>query len=378
MPESDILIIGGGAAGLTTAGALKQIGLDSAILDKDDRIGGTWTHRYARLHLHTVRDYSGLAHYPIPQSFPKYISKDMFAQYLQDYARHFDLKWIGNCPVSKVRQANGGEWSVESGQRVWRSKVVVVATGHHGSPVIADWPGLNDYAGRLMHSIDYQTGRDFAGQRVLVIGSGNSGTEIACDLAEQGAAFVANTIRTPPPVVPRDAFGAPVQLFGIALTPLPPKVADRIGRFIARLVMGDLRRYGVRPAAWQPFTRHRIPIIDVGWVKELKRGRIHTRPNIVRFTSAGVVYDDGREEAFDAVIAATGFKTGLPELLDMPDVLDERGYPRYLSGQPTAHPGFYFMGYTESVRGHLFEANRDSRRLARNVARYLGRRERET
>jgi cation diffusion facilitator CzcD-associated flavoprotein CzcO len=372
MPEANIVIVGGGAAGLTTAGALKKIGLDSAILDKDDRIGGTWTRRYQRLHLHSVRDYSGLAHDPIPRSLPKYIPKDMFVRYLQDYAGHFDLKWIGNCPVSKVRRADGG-WQIESGQGTWHSRVVVIAAGHYGAPVVADWPGMNDYAGRLMHSVDYQTGRDFAGQRVLVIGSGNSGSEIAADLAEQGAAFVANSIRTPPPVVPRDAFGTPVQLFGIVMTPLPPQIADRIGSFIARLVMGDLSRYGVKPAAWQPFTRHRIPIIDVGWVKELKRGRIHICPNIARFTATGVVYDDGREEAFDVVIAATGFKTGLPDLLEMPDVLDERGYPRYPSGRPTAQPGLYFMGYTESVRGHLFEANRDSVRLAKIIADYLKR-----
>jgi cation diffusion facilitator CzcD-associated flavoprotein CzcO len=374
--QSDILIIGGGAAGLTTAGALKQIGLESVILDKDDRIGGTWTRRHTRLHLHSVRRHSGLAHYSIPKSLPKYIPKDMFAKYLHDYARHFDLKWMGNCPVSKVRKVAGGEWTVESEQEIWRGKVVIIATGHYGSPFVPEWPGKNEFKGRLMHSIDYVTGRDFAGMRVLVVGAGNSGSEIACDLAEQGAVFVANSIRTPPPVVPRDALGTPVQVFGIAMSPLPPQVADRIGNFIARMVIGDLSRYGLKPAAWQPFTRHRIPIIDVGWVKELKQGRITIRPNVARFTPAGVVYDDvdyddGREEAFDVVIAATGFKTGLPQLLDVQDVLDERGYPKYPSGQPTSQPGLFFMGYTESVRGHLFEANRDSRRLAPIIARYL-------
>jgi len=293
MPESGIVIVGGGAAGLTTAGALKHIGLDAVVLDRDDQIGGTWARRYARLHLHSVRGYSGLAHFPLPRSFPKYVPKDMFGQYLRDYAAHFAVKWIGRCAVSKVRPVDAAHWSLMTDQGEWRCKVVIIATGHYGTPFVPDWPDVKEYAGRLIHSIDYRTGRDFAGRRVLVIGSGNSGSEIAADLAEQGATFVANSIRTFPPVVPRDALGTPVQVFGIVMSPLPSRLADGIGRLIARLVMGDLSRFGVQPAAWQPFSRHRIPIIDVGWVKELKKGRIVIRPNVARFTPGGVVYPDG-------------------------------------------------------------------------------------
>ncbi len=366
-PESDIVIVGGGAAGLTTAGALKHVGLDAIVLDQDDQIGGTWARRYSRLHLHSVRQCSGLAHYPIPRSFPKYVPKDQFVQYLRSYAQHFQVNWIGNCPASKVKRGASGDWIVESRQGAWRCRVAVIATGHFGAPFIPEWPTRAEYRGQFMHSIDYRTGRNFAGQRALVIGSGNSGTEIACDLAEQGAAYVANSIRTAPPVVPRDYLGTPVQVFGILLSPLPARLADWLGTIIARLAIGDLRQFGARPAAWRPFSAHRIPIIDVGWVKELKRGRITLKPDITRFTATGVVYEDRTAEDFDVVIAATGFNTRLDQLIEVPGLIDERGYPKYRSGQPTSEPGLYFMGYTESVRGHLFEANRDSRRLARLI-----------
>jgi len=254
---------------------------------------------------------------------------------------------------------------------VWRSKIVVIAAGHYGTPVIPDWPGRNGYTGQLLHSIDYRTGHTFAGQRVLVVGSGNSGTEIACDLAEQGAAFVANSIRTPPPVAPREFLGTPVQIFGIVMSALPVSIADGVGVIISRVAMGDLSPYGVRPAAWQPFSASKVPIIDVGWVKELKKGNVQLRPGVAGLTSTGVIYDDGQAEDFDVIVAATGFKIGLPNLIDVPGLLNEQGFPRYLSGQPTSARGFFFMGYTESVRGHLFEANRDSRRLAKIIQREL-------
>ncbi|MCI0397251.1 MAG: NAD(P)/FAD-dependent oxidoreductase [Chloroflexi bacterium] len=374
MMEADVVVVGGGAAGLTTAGALKHVGLEAVVLDKDDQVGGVWARRYERLRLHTVRPFSGLAHYPIPRRYPWYIPKNQFAGYLQEYARHFDLDVRLEWPVAKIRpegEPAAPTWVVEGDKGAWRSRVVVVALGHYGRPTQPAWPGQETYQGRLLHSVEYRTGQEFAGRRVLVVGTGNSGSEICVDLVEQGAAFVANSVRTPPPVVPRDVLGFPVQAFGMLLTPLPPGLADRIGYAIARTAMGNLGRYGLGRPAWLPFTAHRVPIIDVGYAKALKRGQIQLRPTIGRLTPGGVVYEDGREEAFDVIVAATGFQTGLATLLEAPGLVDERGYPRFPSGRPTSYPGFYFMGYTESVRGHLYEANCDSRRLARTIAAYL-------
>src|SRR5689334_12597657 len=125
MPDADIIIVGAGAAGLAAAGALTQRGLAPVVLEKDSAVGTVWARRYDRLRLHTVRMFSGLPHYPMPRRYPRYVPKDLFAQYLRDYAAHFRLRVELNCPVAKVRPAEGGPrrgWVVESGCGTWRCR----------------------------------------------------------------------------------------------------------------------------------------------------------------------------------------------------------------------------------------------------------------
>lgn len=370
MADADILIVGGGPAGLTTAGALKQDGLESTILDGGAKIGQSWEQRYDRLHLHTVRAFSGLAHYPIPRGYPKYLSKDQYARYLREYASHFNLNFVPNTRVQRVRQDNN-RWAVEAGGETHSARVVILASGPFSRPVTPVWPGLEKYGGKTLHSTEYRSGSSFRNQRVLVVGSGNSGMEIAVDLVEQGAAPVTISVRACPPVVPRDFLGVPAQVFGILMHPLPPALSDRVGNLLSRLALGDLRRFGLSAPAWLPFSSHRTPVIDVGFVRLLKAGKIRVRPAIESITPGGVVYQDGREEAYDAVIFATGYQTGLDELLDPVGLIDQNGIPRFRSGTRTSLPGLYFMGFFDSLRGFLYESNLASRRLAREVRAFL-------
>jgi putative flavoprotein involved in K+ transport len=370
----EVLIVGGGASGLSAAGALKHRGRDAVVLERDSRIGARWAGRYERLHLHTVRRFSGLAHYGIPLDYPRYVPKDLFARYLEEYAERLELELRLGTQVTSVGRHNG-TWMVETREGGWRARVVIVATGRYNEQLLPRWPGLKEFHGRVVHSGDYRSGRDFAGERALVVGIGNSGAEIATDLVEQGASFVAISVRRPPPIMPRDLFGVvPVQLLGLALTPVPaPRLLDRAGALVRRVGVGDLSRYGLGKAAWGPFTARRPAVIDVGFLGELKAGRVHVRPDVARLTPSGVVFADGREEDFGAVVSATGFGSGLQQLLDLPGAVDERGRPRFRSGRPTAYPGLYFIGFDETTRGVLYETNRDSRRLAREVTAYLER-----
>jgi putative flavoprotein involved in K+ transport len=371
-----VVVVGGGAAGLSAAAALARRRIDAVVLERDAEIGGTWARRYARLHLHTVRRFSGLAHFSIPRRYPTYLSRDDVVAYLQEYAKHFKLNVVTSTTVGAIRREAGStDWVVETADRraSWRAPAVVVATGQYRHPILPSWPGRELFAGRLTHSASYVDGVPYAKQRVLVVGAGNSGAEIATDAIDCGAAFVAVSVRTPPPIVPRDPFGMPVQRTSILLSALPPAVSNTFGRITARLTLGDLTRYGMPAGAFAPYTTRRVPLIDVGFVDALKRGRIAVRPAVDRLTTSGAVFADGRAEAFDAIIAATGFATGLESLIDAGGVLDDEQMPRGRAGEPTSEPGLYFVGFTRSLRGHLFEANLASKRLARHVARYLRR-----
>jgi putative flavoprotein involved in K+ transport len=375
MPQATVVIVGAGASGLSAAAALKRHRIESVLLDQDAQLGDTWARRYDRLHLHTTRAYSGLAHYAIPHGVSNYPSRDEYVAYLRGYADHFGLRVLTNYRVQTIRAGsdNPAQWQVCGVEDSWQAPVVVVATGQYRIPRIPAWPGLRDFGGELIHSSDYKNATAFVDRRVLVVGAGNTGAEIATDLIEQGAAFVAISIRTPPPIVPRDPFGMPVQRTSFLLNRLPARIADRVAKMTARIVLGDLSRYGLPAADWLPYSARRVPVIDVGFVRELKQGRIKIRPELMRLTATQAIYGNGGAEPFDAIIAATGFTTGLDSLLENTAVLDDSAEPADASGEPTLSAGLYFLGYTHSLRGHLFEANRDSHKLAANVDRYLRR-----
>jgi cation diffusion facilitator CzcD-associated flavoprotein CzcO len=373
VPDEAVIVVGGGASGLSAAAALARRGIEAVVLEQDAVIGGSWARRYDRLRLHTIRGLSGLAHFPIPRRYPTYLSRDDVVRYLDEYARRSGARVVTGVGVRRIRRQDAShlEWIVETTGGEWHGRIVVIATGQYRKPILPAWPGREAYGGRLSHSAEYSNPSTYRDQRVLVVGAGNSGAEIATDLAGNGAAYVAVSIRTPPSIVPRDPFGMPVQRTSIVLSALPAALADRIGWATARLTLGRLARYGLPDGAFAPYSTRRIPLIDTGFVAALKAGRLTVRPALERLTADGAVFADGSREPFDAIVAATGFMTGLESLLDVPGVLDDRGEPRGASGEPTAQPGLYFVGFTHSLRGHLFEANRASRRLARHVERDL-------
>jgi cation diffusion facilitator CzcD-associated flavoprotein CzcO len=246
----------------------------------------------------------------------------------------------------------------------------VVATGQSNVPFLPEWPG--EFAGELLHSAAYRNPSAFRGRRVVVVGTGNSGAEIAVDLADGGASDVLLSVRTPPSIVRRDTLGVPSQLLGIASMHLPAAIVDRIAATIRRVAIPDLAPYGlVAPARpYSEFLRRRvIPIVDVGLANAVQKGRVRVVAAVERFEDGSIVLADGRRIETDAVIAATGYRTGLEPLVGHLGVLDERGQPlvRDLE-EPAGAPGLHFVGYEITLGGSLRMAGSEAKKLARTVA----------
>ena len=367
MPDdAPVMVVGAGPSGLSTAGALARLGIRATVPERDAEVGARWAERYDRLRLHTIRRFSGLAHHPLPRGLPRYVAKDEFARYLRDYAVRLGLDVRLDTDVSRIRR-DGDGWVVEAPAAAFRAPIVVIATGKYDAPVVPEWPGRETFRGSLVHSSAYRSGADYAGQDVLVAGFGNTGAEIAADLVESGA----NRGRLRPNLASDNTPGRrrhphPAARDGSLGAAASSRRPDRVGVTAGR----DRRPQPLRPRARRvgPFTARRPPVIDVGFLRQLRARRVEILPAVKRLTDREVVFADGRSETFDAVVAATGFRNALADLVE----LDGEPVRAPAGAAPARLPhGLYVIGLRETVRGDLFETRRDSLALARKISRDL-------
>ena len=370
----DTIVVGAGPAGLAVAACLRRAGKDDVvILEREAELGSAWRKHYERLHLHTVKRHSSLPYLAFPSNAPTYVPRAQVVEYLEAYARAFDLRpATGEALVRATREPSGGGWRVETSRGVRQARHLVLATGFNREPHRPRFAGQDDFRGQILHSGAYRSGAAFRGQRVLVIGLGNTGGEIAIDLVEQGAAAVDLCVRGPVHVVKRDLLGVPTQLMTVSSMWMPKALLDRTFGLLARLAVGDLARHGIRRPAEgiiATIEKHkRIPLIDVGTIDLIKAGRIAVRPDVRTFDATGVTFVDGAHGDYDAVVLATGYRPRLDAFLpDAAAVLDEHGYPRVHGGE-SALPGLYFVGFHSPVTGMLREIGLEARRVAAAIA----------
>jgi putative flavoprotein involved in K+ transport len=220
----------------------------------------------------------------------------------------------------------------------------------------------------VVHSVEYRNPQPYRDQDVLVVGAGNSGTEIALDLAEGGAGRVRIAVRTPPNILRRDVKGFPIQLLGLVFRRLPPRLLDPLFLVLERATVPDLSACGLsRPSA--PFSQFRrtgtVPIFDVGFIDAVRDGVIEVVPGVTALDGRAVVLADGSRVFPDTIVAATGYQPGLEPLVGHLTPIGEHGIP-------SPQSGLHFIGMRIPISGFLHEVGADARRIARDVARELG------
>jgi putative flavoprotein involved in K+ transport len=354
---------------------LERHGISPIVLERERELGLAWERRYHSLRLNTPRLLSYLPGYRMPRRYGRWPARRDLVEYLREYRRRLGIRVEFGTEVRRVDREDG-RWLVRTSGGDLRADCVVVTTGHDAKPVIPEWPGREGFPGELIHSSEYRQPSPFRGRDVLVVSIANSGSEIAYELARAGAARVRAAMRTPPIVLPREYLGFPLMYSALPLNPWPDWVGDTVTQRTQRLIYGDLSRYGIPRSPYGVQTharrRHRSPLVDAGFVEALKAGELEVVAAVESFDGAEVVLTDGSRLRPDVVIAATGFRSNLPELVGHLGVLEERGFPAVEQGKDhPAAPGVFFSGYWASMIGQLLHMRRDARRIARAIARRL-------
>lgn len=342
-------VIGAGAAGLSALHQLRRAGHEAVAYEKTDRVGGHWHTDYEALHLITSRDTTHFEDFPMPADYPHFPRRDQVRDYIESYADarglrehiRFSTSVESVVPVASADTPGSDGWTVTlSTGEVEHFDGVLVANGHLWDKKVPSVPGRFD--GVQLHSSEYRNVGDLAGTRVLVVGAGNSGCDLAVDVAQhrleadvvmiQGLHFQ-----------PKSYFGVPRQEVGW-LSQFSADEQDFINRLLSKVSLGDPESYGM-PAPEAPTLAGGATTVNTLLPYWIHHGRVGVRPGIERFDGHTVHFVDGSSAEYDSILWATGFNVKLP-FLDQGLIPWERGVPlRHAAGiLPEGTEQLYFIG----------------------------------
>ena len=403
--EPEVLIIGGGQSGLMLAARLKQMGVDALVVERTERIGDEWRNRYNNLTLHNEIWANHFPYMEFPETWPVWLPKDMLAMWLESYAAFMELNvWTGTTMTESDYDAASGQWTAKlsrPGQetRTLHPKHIVAAVGISGGiGKKPSMPGLDDFSGTVLHSSEFGTGRDWADKNALVVGTGNSGHDVAQDLYVSGAENVSIMQRgatcivslEPSAAISYAVFGEgrPVEDVDIMVAGIPYPMLIDTYKFVTKRtnehdqeMLEKLKAVGFKTTTGEDETGFQLLYlrgaggyyIDVGCCKliiDRKIGLLQA-DGMDRFVPEGVRMKDGTVTPLDLVVTATGFD-GMHESIRriMGDKVadkigpiwgfDENKNMRNM-WQRTNQEGFWVMG------GAIIEARFYSRMLALQI-----------
>lgn len=346
-----VCIIGAGPGGLCMARALKRQGLSYEQFERHSDVGGVWdldnpgTPMYESAHFISSRDLSGFLDFPMPKHFPDYPSNRQILEYVRAFAQAFDL--YGpirfNTGVEQVFKREDGRWLVTLAggeQRCYRA--VVCATGCNWDPNMPAIEG--QFSGEIRHSVTFRQAEEFKGKRVMIVGAGNSGADIACDAATHAdKAFI--SLRRGYHFIPKHLFGLPADEVSEKGPQLPIWLVRPLFSLILRVLNGDVTRFGLPKPDHKLFESH--PLMNTQLLHYLQHGDIQARPDVSHYEGNEAVFKDGRRETLDLVIYATGYKWSCKYAADYFEW--KGGRPQlYLSIFSRQHHNLFGIGYLET------------------------------
>ncbi|GMI85801.1 YUCCA 10 [Hibiscus trionum] len=373
MRKEPVIIVGAGPSGLATAACLNHHSIPYVILEREDCFASLWKkYSYDRLHLHLDKQFCQLPHMSFPDSSPSFLSKHLFTSYLDDYVSRFKISplYRRNVESAEFEEATG-KWIVKARNLVYgeveefNGGGLVVASGEASNPFTPEIEGLAAFPGDILHSTQFKNGKNFKNQKVLVVGCGNSGMEIALDLANHGAQ-TSLVVRSPVHILSKDM----THLGMILLKYIPVNMVDWLMVMLGKLVYGDMSKYGITRPEEGPFLMKdaygKYPIVDVGTSQKIKSREIQVVPGISGIRGNEVVFENRKTHPFDAIVFCTGFKRSTnvwlkgDDYLLNDDGLTKPSFPNHWKGRN----GLYCVGL--SRRG-LYGAAADAHNVAHDI-----------
>ncbi|MCR9122498.1 MAG: NAD(P)-binding domain-containing protein [Phyllobacteriaceae bacterium] len=366
-------IVGAGPGGLALARSFRRLGIAFDVFERHSEVGGIWdvenpgTPMYESAHFISSKTQSHFADFPMPEHYPDYPSNRQIFDYMKSFARTFDLyRHITFNTEVTTTEFKDDLWHItlSTGEtRVYRWLVCVSGTTWH--PKLPAWATKTDgFEGEVIHANAYRRSDMFLGRKVLIIGAGNSGCDIACDAAQAAdAAYI--SVRRGYHFVPKHIFGKPADAFAAEGPNMPMWLAQRIFGAMLRVLNGDITRYGLPKPDHRVFESH--PIINSQLLHYLSHGDIAAKGDVERLEGRHVVFRDGSREEIDLVVCATGYEWQVPYVArdqfswngDRPD--------NYLHMFSRVNPQLFGLGFTETNGGiyKLFDSMADL--IGRNI-----------
>jgi indole-3-pyruvate monooxygenase len=371
MKQTETLIVGASISGLASASSLHKQQIEYIVIEKQSQVAAPWRNHYDRLHLHTNKRVSNLPYKKFDTAIQRYPTRQQVVDYLEDYQQEFNIHPVFNTEAKSIRKEND-HWITETTNGTFKSKWLIMATGAFGKPKPINFSGMETFPGGIMHSYGYKTGKDFKGQKVLVVGFGNSACEIAIDLYEEGA-VPSMSVRSPVNVIPRDILGVPILEVSLLMSRLPPRAADTINTPLLRLLFGDITKLGLKKKPYGPFEEIRkdgnIPVLDIGVIKHIRKGHIKIYAGIDHIEGKTIYFSEGKREDFDAIVAGIGYYRDYAKIIDVDKSRFEDLKLPVNKQKYFGNDGLYFCGFWVGPTGQIREIASDAQKIAKDIAR---------